>query len=155
LETKLLANSKHLFDNKTKASLLVANQVGNMYTASVYGGLVSYLISKNESDLRGNRICMFSYGSGLQASMYSLRVSGTSDKLPQLLEGMSEVAQRLENRVKIDPTQFAKTMLVREETHHKAPYVPTGSTDDMLDGTFYLETVDEMHRRKYSRKVSK
>ena len=119
LETKLMANSKHLFENKTKASLVVANQVGNMYTASVYGGLVSYLISKTESELRGNRICMFSYGSGLQASMYSLRVSGTSNKLSQLLEGLSEVSQRLNSRVKVDPTQFAESMLVREETHHK------------------------------------
>lgn len=114
-----MANSKQLFENKTKASLLVANQVGNMYTASVYGGLVSYLISRSETELRGNRICMFSYGSGLQASMYSFRVSGTSEKLPQLLGGLAEVAGRLDSRVKVDPSDFAKTMLVREETHHK------------------------------------
>lgn len=114
-----MANSKQLFENKTKASLLVANQVGNMYTASVYGGLVSYLISRSETELRGNRICMFSYGSGLQASMYSFRVSGTSDKLSQLLAGLAEVAGRLDSRIKVDPSDFAKTMLVREETHHK------------------------------------
>ncbi|CAL8077853.1 unnamed protein product [Orchesella dallaii] len=155
LETKLLANSKQLFESKTKASLLAANQVGNMYTASVYGGLVSYLISKQEHELRGNRICMFSYGSGLQASMFSFRVSGTSDKLSMLLEGLSDVSDRLNNRVKVDPSDFAKTMMIREETHHKAPYVPVGSTDDMLDGTYYLESVDDMHRRQYCRKVSK
>lgn len=99
--------------------MLVANQVGNMYTASVYGGLTSYLISKSESELRGNRICMFSYGSGLQASMYSFRVSGTSDKLAQLLDGLSNVAERLNTRVKVEPPEFAKVMLVREQTHHK------------------------------------
>ncbi|ODN05280.1 Hydroxymethylglutaryl-CoA synthase 1 [Orchesella cincta] len=155
LETKLLANSKQLFESKTKASLVAANQVGNMYTASVYGGLVSYLISRQEQELRGNRICMFSYGSGLQASMFSFRVSGTSDKLSALLNGLSGVSERLNSRVKVDPSDFAKTMMVREETHHKAPYVPVGSIDDMLNGTYYLESVDDMHRRQYCRKVSK
>jgi hydroxymethylglutaryl-CoA synthase len=68
---------------------------------------------------------------------------------------MSEVGEQLNTRVKIDPAQFADSMLVREGTHHKAPYVPTGSTEDMLDGTYFLDSVDDMHRRKYSRKVSK
>lgn len=44
VETTLLSSSKHLYDRKTKPSLFIANQVGNMYTPSVYGGLVSYLI---------------------------------------------------------------------------------------------------------------
>lgn len=114
-----MANSKQLFESKTKASLLAANQVGNMYTASVFGGLVSYLISKIESELRGNRIGMFSYGSGMQASMYSFRVSGTSAKLTPLLEGLSRVAERLDTRNKVNPSEFAAAMLVREETHHK------------------------------------
>lgn len=127
-----MANSKQLFENKTKESLLVANQVGNMYTASVYGGLVSYLISKSEAELRGNRICMFSYGSGLQASMYSFRVSGTSEKLSQLLEGLGEVATRLNTRVKIEPSAFAKAMLVREETHHKGIHLETSISNIQL-----------------------
>lgn len=44
VETKVVTNSKKIFETKTKPSLFIANQVGNMYTPSVYGGLVSYLI---------------------------------------------------------------------------------------------------------------
>lgn len=44
VETKVVNASKKIFEAKTKPSLHVANQVGNMYTPSVYGGLVSYLI---------------------------------------------------------------------------------------------------------------
>lgn len=35
--------SAELFNQKTKASLLVSNQNGNMYTPSVYGCLASLL----------------------------------------------------------------------------------------------------------------
>lgn len=43
VETKVVSSSKKIFEGKTKPSLHLANQVGNMYTPSVYGGLVSYL----------------------------------------------------------------------------------------------------------------
>lgn len=43
-EKALMTASNLLFTMKTKPSLLLANQVGNMYTPSVYGGLASYLL---------------------------------------------------------------------------------------------------------------
>lgn len=43
-EKALMAASNSMFTTKTKPSLLLANQVGNMYTPSVYGGLASYLL---------------------------------------------------------------------------------------------------------------
>lgn len=44
VETKVVNSSKKIFEGKTKPSLHLANQVGNMYTPSVYGGLISYLV---------------------------------------------------------------------------------------------------------------
>ena len=44
LEKDSMAASKDLFERKTKPSLMLANQVGNMYTPSVYGGLASYIL---------------------------------------------------------------------------------------------------------------
>ena len=41
---------------------------------------------------------------------------------------------------------------LQEQCYGKAGYVPEGSTDDLLPGTFYLERVDECHRRFYARK---
>ena len=43
VEKAFLAVSKDIFAAKTKPSLLLASQVGNMYTPSLYGGLASLL----------------------------------------------------------------------------------------------------------------
>ena len=43
VEKALVGASKTVFKQKTEPSLLVSNQVGNMYTPSVYGGLASYI----------------------------------------------------------------------------------------------------------------
>lgn len=153
VETKVVNNSKKIFEGKTKPSLHLANQVGNMYTPSVYGGLVSYLISKSEQQLVDNRLCLFSYGSGLQASLYSIRICKAGRQLTKLLSGIEDVKARLESRKKVDPALFEKTMTLRQEVHHKAPYVPVEPVADFFVGTYYLENVDDMHRRKYARKT--
>ena len=43
VEKQLLKNTASLFKEKTEPSVLLGTQVGNMYTASVYGGLASLL----------------------------------------------------------------------------------------------------------------
>lgn len=43
VEKALMTASKSLYKAKTEPTLLLANQVGNMYTPSVYGGLFSYI----------------------------------------------------------------------------------------------------------------
>lgn len=43
-EKAFMEHSKSIFEEKTKPSLLLAYEVGNMYTASLYGSLVSLLI---------------------------------------------------------------------------------------------------------------
>ncbi|VTJ91917.1 Hypothetical predicted protein, partial [Marmota monax] len=72
--------SSELVNQKTKASLLVSNQNGNMYTSSVYGSLASVLAQYSPQQLAGKRIGVFSYGSGLAATLYSLKV--TQDATP-------------------------------------------------------------------------
>ena len=44
LEKDFMAASNGLFEKKTKPSLFLANQVGNMYSPSVYGGIVSHIL---------------------------------------------------------------------------------------------------------------
>jgi 3-hydroxy-3-methylglutaryl CoA synthase len=44
IEKAFMEYSKSIFEEKTKPSLLISNQVGNMYTPCLYGGLVSLLI---------------------------------------------------------------------------------------------------------------
>ncbi|XP_053394830.1 hydroxymethylglutaryl-CoA synthase 1-like isoform X3 [Mercenaria mercenaria] len=155
IETAFITASKPAFIKKTKPSLLLANQVGNMYTPSVYGGLVSFLISRPVEDLSGCRIILFSYGSGLASSMYSVRVTDDLSPLSplhRLVNNLSDVELRLVRRKKVTAKEFDQLMKLRETTHHKAPYKPVGNTEHIFPGTWYLTDIDDKHRRKYERK---
>ena len=44
IEQAFMTASKTIYQQKTLPYLLLAQRVGNMYTSSLYGGLVSYLI---------------------------------------------------------------------------------------------------------------
>nr|QYV43155.1 HMGS [Colaphellus bowringi] len=153
VEKAFLAFSKGYFAQKTSPSLLVASQVGNMYTPSLYGGLVSLLISKDLSELVGNKIGLFSYGSGLAASMFSLTITSRADDdgLRKLIANLSHVKPLLEQRFKVEPGKFEAMLQLRQETCHRAPYEPTSSTETFSPGTYYLVKIDEKHRRFYER----
>uniref|UniRef100_A0A3P9JRU4 Hydroxymethylglutaryl-CoA synthase n=1 Tax=Oryzias latipes TaxID=8090 RepID=A0A3P9JRU4_ORYLA len=155
VEKAFMKASADLFERKTKTSLLISNQNGNMYTPSVYGCLASVIAEHSPSQLAGQRIGVFSYGSGFAASLYSLKV--TQDHTPgsaldKLVSSLSDLGVRLDSRKKVAPAVFSDSMKLREDTHHLASYVPRGSVDDLFPGTWYLTRVDEKHRREYSRR---
>lgn len=142
----------NVFEEKTKKSLFLANQVGNMYTPSVYSGLVSLLINEPVENLSDRRIGVFSYGSGLASTMYSIKITGDSEKLREFTSKLDYVKPLLESREKVAPAEFTKMMEIREKNNHAAPYEPSGSTEVLFPGTYYLKSVDELHRRTYERK---
>ena len=144
-----MAHSLKDFQQKTKPSLHMATSVGNMYTASLYGGLAAYLCSKSKDELIGNRVALFSYGSGLIGSFFSLKVR--AENLELITSTLAELNKRLDSRKKVEPSEFSKTMKLREETHHAAPYQPTGSTSNLVPGTWYITNIDENHRRSYAK----
>ncbi|XP_046405814.1 hydroxymethylglutaryl-CoA synthase 1-like isoform X2 [Ischnura elegans] len=154
IEKEFLVFSKDCFKAKTEPHLFLANQIGNMYTPSLYGGLVSLLMTKPANQLAGTRIGLFSYGSGLASSFYSIRVSTISSpgsKLDLLVKSVSHIQEQLESRKKVSPEDFSKILEHREQTHHLAPYTPTAPIDDLFPGTWFLKNVDELHRRNYER----
>ncbi|KAJ8962665.1 hypothetical protein NQ318_001059 [Aromia moschata] len=154
VEKAFMAFSKEAFTKQTSPSLLIARQVGNMYTPSLYSGLVSLLISKDISKLAGNKIGLFSYGSGLASTLFSITVtknySGDS-ALHRLVSGLSNVKTLLAQRVKVEPSKFEATLELRQKNSHAAPYEPTGSVESFFPGTYYLTKIDEAHRRFYDR----
>ena len=86
--------------------------------------------SKPKEDLAGKRCVLFSYGSGLASSMYSLHI--TEDLSPDspihlLLQNLSDVKLRLERRQKVPPQGFDDIMKLRETTHHKGRLYHTSS----------------------------
>lgn len=109
--------------------------------------------SKTPKELSGKRVVLFSYGSGLASSMYSIRVSGIASPDSSLVKAaayVSSIPKRLATRTVVPPAKFEQIMKLRQETHHKAPYMPVGSSVDLFPGTFYLTAVDDKHRRSYS-----
>ena len=86
--------------------------------------------------------------------MYSIRVAtdcGSGSPLSSLLTNVSHIPDQLVSRKVVSPAEFETIMKLREETHHKAPYVPQGSTTNLFPATFYLTSVDDKHRRMYGR----
>jgi len=154
VEKAFMTNSKTAFESKTKPGLKIATNVGNMYTPSLYGGLVSYMISDSLEELAGRTIALFSYGSGMASSFFSLRISsefGPDSPLARFSECLSDVVDRLEMRHKVTPEQFVQTLRLREKAIDTAPFSPASDLDQLFPGTYHLQGVDDKHRREYSR----
>ena len=43
--------------------------------------------------------------------------------------------------------------ILREHAHLKKDFKPAGDPSTIIEGTYYLTSVDEMFRREYKRKV--
>ncbi|TNN53118.1 Hydroxymethylglutaryl-CoA synthase, cytoplasmic [Liparis tanakae] len=131
VEKAFMKASADLFEEKTKPSLLISSQNGNMYTPSVYGCLASLFAEHSASQLAGQRIGLFSYGSGFAATLYSLRVTqdhAPGSALEKLVSSLCDLKVRLASRQKVSPAVFSDTMKLREETHHLAR--PQSSQED-------------------------
>lgn len=59
--------------HKAERSLLLAKNLGNIYTGSLYNGLIS-LLCDDSIDMAGRKVMMFSYGSGCAATMFVAEV---------------------------------------------------------------------------------
>jgi len=92
---------------------------------------------------------MFSYGSGSAASMFSIVVKGSISELAAKLD----TQRRLSSRIKVHPDQYHKTLEVKEQQYGKANFIPNDSIETLFPGTYYVESVDDMYRRKYLRKT--
>lgn len=150
VEKIFIERSKSIFEKMTKPSLLLASRVGNMYTPSVYSGLASYLVSLPSENLIGKKVGVFSYGSGLASSMYSIKI--VDNELPVLVGNLKKSIDNLEKRIRLTPEQFTEVLEIRQKSLHQAPYVPVSNKDQLFAGTWYLSNIDELHRRYYERK---
>ncbi|KAI9021750.1 putative 3-hydroxy-3-methylglutaryl coenzyme A synthase [Phycomyces nitens] len=123
-------------------------QIGNMYAGAVWAGLAS-LVSEVEADtLKNKRVLLYSYGSGLAASMVSFRVVGSTADIKAKLN----LRQRLDARTHSKPEAFAEAMQIRENTHNACNYNPTGSLEHIAPGAYYVDKIDDKWRRFYKRK---
>ncbi|KAK1328999.1 hypothetical protein QTO34_011170 [Cnephaeus nilssonii] len=178
LDKALLKASLDTFNKKTKASLYLSTTMGTrtpppcmgawphfcpseycVWSASppTHTSAVSHawvLLCHSAQDLAGSRIGAFSYGSGLAASFFSFRASqdaSPGSPLEKLVSSLSDLPKRLASRKRMSPEEFTKIMDQREQFFHKVNFSPPADTTSLFPGTWYLERVDELYRRKYAR----
>ncbi|KAH9721687.1 Hydroxymethylglutaryl-CoA synthase [Citrus sinensis] len=144
--------AKPLYDAKVQPSTLIPKQVGNMYTASLYAALAS-LIHNKHSELDGKRVVLFSYGSGLTATMFSLKLSEGHHpfSLSNILSVMN-VAGKLKSRHEFPPEKFVEVMKLMEHRYGAKDFVTSKDSSLLAPGTYYLTEVDSMYRRFYAKK---
>nr|OQO25929.1 hypothetical protein B0A51_10395 [Rachicladosporium sp. CCFEE 5018] len=145
VEKTFMALAKKRFAARVQPSIEVPTQCGNMYCASVYASLVSLLANVSSDDIQGKRVGIFSYGSGLASSLFSLKVRGSTTELTKSLN----LHNRLDSRRIVAPEVYDEMCNLREKAHLKKEYKPQGSVDTITPGTYYLTEVDDMFRRKY------
>jgi hydroxymethylglutaryl-CoA synthase len=99
IEKICIGLTKERFSERVQPSLTAPTNCGNMYTASVYSGLLSLLSNIPSEELQHKRIGVFSYGGGLASTLFSLRVQGDTSGIAERIR----LIERLEARTAVSP----------------------------------------------------
>ncbi|KAL5357842.1 hydroxymethylglutaryl-coenzyme A synthase C terminal-domain-containing protein [Aspergillus floccosus] len=149
VEKTFMGLTKKRFGERVRPGLDVATLCGNMYTATVYAGLASLLSNVTFDPSQPKRIGLFSYGSGLAASMFSAKIVGDVSYMVEKLD----LHNRLNARTVLHPQAYDDMCVLREHAHLKKNFKPAGKTETLQPHTYYLTEIDEMFRRKYEVKA--
>jgi hydroxymethylglutaryl-CoA synthase len=124
------------FDRLVAPGLELPSQVGNLYTGSLYLSLAS-LLSCAKADLTGQRVGLFSYGSGSCAEFFS----GVVQPGAQEQVGRMGLPQLLEARRALTVAEYEAVMNAREGIDER----PAAASDE--EGFRFLGV--DAHRRTY------
>ncbi|KAJ9525354.1 hypothetical protein QJQ45_003253 [Haematococcus lacustris] len=153
LEAVLLAACRRALEEKVAPGAWAQQRVGNAYTASLYIGLAR-LWEYEGRMLEGKRLLLFSFGSGVMSTLFSLvarRCEGGEFTLERVAANMG-LAQRLSRGRCCTPEEYDAALAQRAVNWEAAGYTPQTSVADLEPGTWYLSQVDAQHRRVYTRK---
>lgn len=147
--------AKPLYDMKVRPCTLLPKQVGNMYCASLFAGLASLLYGK-AGVLDGKRTLMFAYGSGLAATLFSLRFREGEElfTLSKIASSL-DITSKLNSFIVVSPEEFDENMKLMETRYGANDFKPISEQRNLRPGTFFLTGVDSLYRRSYSCKLSK
>lgn len=108
-----------------ESHVCISGWCGNSYCGSTYTGLTS-LIHNKADELEGKSALIFSYGSGLAATMFSLKFR----EAPTQIRDTIQVQERLDSRTAVSAEEYSEAMDVRE----KVRLVPlTSMSEHALD----------------------
>jgi hydroxymethylglutaryl-CoA synthase len=100
IEKTFISLSKSHYAKHVEPSMKCAQRCGNMYTASLYGGLASLLSTVPPETLLGKHIAMFAFGSGCASSYWGIKVKGDTTEIQTKLDLLA----RLES-IKVVPCE--------------------------------------------------
>ena len=122
-------------------SILYSQRVGNIYTGSLFLGLLS-LLENNTTLEAGNKIALYSYGSGAVAEVFSLTlVEGYKDQL------RNNRFDDFDKRTRISIAEYEK-MFFRDTTVDEEGNLDISDIKD--ESRFVLEKI-ENHKRVYKK----
>ena len=102
VEKTFMALSKKHFQARVQPSIQVPTMCGNMYCASVYSSLVALISNVPSESFKGRRVGIFSYGSGLASSLFSMKVVGDVSPMVKQLD----LHTRLDARRTVSPETY-------------------------------------------------
>jgi hydroxymethylglutaryl-CoA synthase len=102
VEKTFMEIAKKRYQARVQPSIEMPTQCGNMYCASVYSGICSILTNVSSEELQGKRIGIFSFGSGLASSFFSLNVRGSTEEMQSKLD----IKNRLQSRRVVQPQTY-------------------------------------------------
>jgi len=128
--------------DKVEPGLLGAREVGNIYTGSVYMGLVSLLVTERER-CEGRRVGVFSYGSGCGAEFFLCHLK---KDLAAVIDGL-RFREQLARRTKVSVEEYVEiySRHRREIRYHPREVVP--HKDPF---TRFVFTGFKDHKRQYA-----
>ncbi|MEW6442986.1 MAG: hydroxymethylglutaryl-CoA synthase [bacterium] len=130
------------FRDKVAPSLLGAREVGNIYTGSVYMGLMSLLVTAGKR-MEGSRVGLFSYGSGCGAEFMVCEVNRG---IGAILDGLG-FAEQLARRKRVTFEQYVQ---IYSKSSEEILYHP-GETEAFKDRfTRFVFTGFKDHKRQYA-----
>jgi hydroxymethylglutaryl-CoA synthase len=129
------------FKSKVDPGLLGAREVGNIYTGSVYMGLISLLENEKET-IEGKQVGIFSYGSGCGAEFFQCHMK---TGIRSIIEGL-QFKEQLERRKSITFEQYKN---IYSENRQEIFYHPIDVEALKNYYTRFAFMGFEDHKRKY------
>jgi hydroxymethylglutaryl-CoA synthase len=141
LEGRTEADADASYGVEVASSLRLPSQVGNIYTGSLYLALAS-LLEAEASELEGQRIGLFSYGSGCCAEYFAGRVQPGAGAFAESLK----LAEPLADRRRYTFAEYEQIRL-RDEEADKRPV--NGEAHELPEGAVAFLGIDS-DRRVYT-----
>lgn len=140
MDKNLPEDFKEKLKENFESTILYSKEVGNIYTGSLYLGLLS-LLENSKNLVAGDEIALFSYGSGAVAEIFSATlVDGFKDML------QTNRLETLKNRIRLSVEDYEKLffeeVVIDSEGNANIPEYKTG--------VFALKEIHE-HQRIYGK----